>query len=165
MVRARVCRDPRRTSCQNHPSQLLPWPGRSRRKWDQLQGAGHRSPMGPRTLCVHCPCYPSSAHGAEPSAAGTGIVALPPHPADTAHPHSPSRMSWGSSCCPFIVLPEDPWQHRACCGPRRHTGPCVPHTGTASPEATRPPPPAGLSPGPCHILLPKGTAAREWQQS
>ena len=36
--------------------------------------------------------------------------------------------------------------------------------GTASPVATRPPGPAGLSLGPCRTLRPKGTAARGRQQ-
>ena len=54
------------------------------------------------------------------------------------------------------VLPGHPWEHRARHGPSG-TAPCPRH---CSPVATRPGAPAGLSPGPCRMLTPKGTAAR-----
>ena len=75
-------------------------------------------------------------------------------------PHSPSFSTWSSSFCPLKLRAMSTENTERVTAPAAQ----LPASVAASPVATRPPGPAGLSPGPCRTLRPKGTAARGRQQ-
>ena len=103
-----------------------------------------------------CTCCHRLHREQSPPQPGQGLRLLLPFPADSPLPSLTFAEPLELFLLPPQVLSGHLWEHRACHTPVAQL--------PASPVAPCPPGPAGLSPGPCRMLRPTGTAARGRQQ-